>query len=50
MQPHTRALVFAFIRQIRGALAAVELFIAEDDKLNQPKQEENTRTLRLPKK
>lgn len=50
MKPHTRALICAFVRQTRGALAAVELWLAEEDKLNQqPKEPENNRTLRLPK-
>lgn len=50
LKPHSRALVFAFVRQIRGMLAAVELFLAEDDKLEQqPKEPENKRILRLPK-
>lgn len=54
MKPHTRALVFAFLRQMRGALAAVELFLAEDDKMNQPPpkeadNQEGSRTLRLRK-
>lgn len=57
MKPHTRALIYAFMRQTKGALAALEIFFAEEDRLEsekngveyQPKQPENQRTLRLPK-